>query len=100
MKNISFVLAGATFIVTNPVLAQSAEEAAQEAMEAAAEAAEETRPVVAIPPPAPPAISVRPTARETARSEYPREPRPITRRRDWIKQADYPVSSWNAGEEG
>ncbi len=92
MKNISFVLAGATFVVVPPVMAQSAEETAEAAADAVAEAAEATDLYVVPPPP----VTVRPSEPRDRSSR----PRLQNRNRGWIVQADYPISAWNADQEG
>ncbi len=101
MRDISTLIAGASALfIVNAAYAQTAEEAADAVAEAAEEAAEAAAETASDAPPPIRTVPVAPPPPVAAARDYPTEPRPTKSLYRLIKPADYPIESWNAGEEG
>ncbi len=97
MKEFNLLVASAgALTMAQPALAQSAADATEGAAEAVAEAAADAVRGSAAPPP----IKIVPIESDHRSSGKSRRPKLQNRSRGWIVQADYPISSWNADEEG
>lgn len=100
-KKFKLTLAICAFMGAAPAFAQS-EEAVEGAVEAASDAVEAVADPVPAPPqiqvqPAPPVVEIARPLRDP-RAKRPRDPR--LKKFQFINQADYPVASWQADEEG